>query len=89
MISSWQVQVIQAGSWGGIYFNPRGGRAGIHGPSVDVTHEEFPADWFEGLPVDAYRGKRYTKRRNKYGVRHYTSISNYERLLQIGIIMFQ
>ena len=64
----WVSQVIQAGSWGGIYFNPRGGRAGIHGPSVDVTHEEFPADWFEGLPVDAYRGKRYNKRRNKYGV---------------------
>ena len=38
-------QVIQAGSWGGCYFNPRGGRAGIFGRVVDITHEEFPADW--------------------------------------------
>ena len=62
-------QVIQAGSWGGCYFNPRGGRPGIYGPSVDVTHEEFPADWFEGLADDQYRGRRYEIPRNKYRVR--------------------
>ncbi len=62
-------QVIQAGSFGGCYFNPRGGRPGIYGPSVDVTHEEFPADWFEGLADDQYRGRRYQISRNKYGVR--------------------
>ena len=61
--------MIQAGSWGGIYFNPRGGRPGIHGPTVDVTHEEFPADWFEGLPIEGYRGRRYDTKRNKYKVR--------------------
>ena len=60
--------MIQAGSWGGIYFNPSGGRAGIYGPTVDVTHEEFPQEWFKGLSVDEYRGRRYNKSRNKYGV---------------------
>ena len=36
---------------------------------MDVTHEEFPADWFEGLADDQYRGRRYQIPRNKYGVR--------------------
>lgn len=66
------LQVIQAGTWGGIYFNPRGGRPGIYGSTVDVTHEEFPVDWFEGLPPEAFRGRRYDTRRNKYRVRHWT-----------------
>ena len=29
-------QVIQAGSWGGVYFNPRGGKAGIKGRGRDA-----------------------------------------------------
>lgn len=61
-------QVIQAGSFGGIYFNPRGGKPGLK-PSVDVTHTEFPAAWFEGLAPGAYRGRTYTVARNKYGVK--------------------
>lgn len=62
-------QVIQAGSFGGIYFNPRGGKPGIKGPSVAITHQEFPADWFEGLPPKAYRARVYTRGANKYGVK--------------------
>lgn len=62
-------QVIQAGSWGGVYFNPRGGKAGIKGRDVDVAHEEFPKDWFEGLKDEQYRARRYDHRRNKYGVK--------------------
>ena len=34
-------QVIQAGTWGGCYFHPRGGKQGIRGPCA-ITHEEFP-----------------------------------------------
>jgi hypothetical protein len=56
------------GIFGGIYFNPRGGRRGILASSVKISHKEFPSDWFEGLDKDSYCGKIYDKRRNKYGV---------------------
>ena len=56
-------QVIQAGTWGGCYFHPRGGKQGIRGP-CNITHEEFPKDWFAGLKPDQYRSRRYDKDRN-------------------------
>ncbi|KAL4858951.1 Volume-regulated anion channel subunit [Chlorella vulgaris] len=62
-------QVIQAGSFGGIYFNPRGGKPGIRGKEVAIDHREFPADWFQGLPKKAYVARTYTKGTNKYGVK--------------------
>lgn len=53
-----------------IYFNPKGGRPGIISPKgVDITHEQFPADWFEGLRPEQYRGRKYTIPINKYGVK--------------------
>jgi len=61
-------QVIRAGSFGGIYFNPKGGKAGIKGRLVDVGTEEYPAEWFSGLPRDSYAGRRYRKEVNKHGV---------------------
>ncbi len=54
-----------------IYFNPKGGRAGIWGPTVDIDHKEFPADWFEGLPEKMYLARKYDKATNKYGARHH------------------
>lgn len=52
-----------------IYFNPRGGRPGIISPKgVDIDHKEFPADWFEGLEPDMYRGRKYRTEVNKYKV---------------------
>ena len=62
-------QVIRAGSWGGVYFNPRGGKAGVNGRDVAVTHAEFPDAWFAGLKPDAYRARRYDASRNKYRVK--------------------
>lgn len=62
-------QVIRAGSWGGVYFNPRGGKAGIKGRDVAVSPDEFPKDWFDGLKADAYKARRYDIKRNKYGVK--------------------
>jgi hypothetical protein len=52
-----------------IYFNPKGGRPGIWGPSVDIDPKEFPADWFEGLPDKMYQARRYDTKTNKYGVK--------------------
>ncbi|PRW44939.1 Cysteine histidine-rich domain [Chlorella sorokiniana] len=62
-------QVIRAGSFGGIYFNPVGGKPGILGKRVEVSHEEFPADWFAGLPKKQYAARIYTFSTNKYGVK--------------------
>lgn len=61
-------ECIQSGIFGGIYFNPKGGRPGILGPSVKITHKEFPEDWFEGLDDDMFKGNVYDKRKNMYGV---------------------
>ena len=52
-----------------IYFNPTGGKPGILGKSVAVSHTDHPADWFEGLPPKAYQARIYTKSVNKYGVK--------------------
>ena len=63
-------QVVRAGSFGGIYFNPRGGKPGMikykHGVPIDAA--DYPASWFEGLPDRWYKGRRYDKSVNKYGV---------------------
>ena len=61
-------QCIQSGIFGGIYFNPKGGRPGILSSSVKITHKEFPKDWFEGMDAKEYRGRVYDKTKNKYGV---------------------
>lgn len=61
-------ECIQSGIFGGIYFNPRGGKPGIRSKHVDIDYREFPADWFEGLDEKDYRGLTYDKTRNKYGV---------------------
>lgn len=53
-----------------IYFNPIGGRPGIISPhGIDVSADEFPSDWFEGLADDMYKARRYVNDRNKYKVR--------------------
>ncbi|KAK9809387.1 hypothetical protein WJX73_000283 [Symbiochloris irregularis] len=63
-------QVIQAGSFGGIYFNPKGGKPSIkHPKGVDVSHTEFPEDWFEGLHPDYYIARKYVAKRNKFQVK--------------------
>ena len=62
-------QMIEAGVFGGCYFNPRGGKKGIFGSSVDIDHREFPASWFEGVPERLYLSRRYYVPTNKYGVK--------------------
>ena len=62
-------QMIEAGVFGGRYFNPRGGKKGILGSSVDIDHREFPASWFVGLPERLYVSRRYNIPTNKYGVK--------------------
>lgn len=61
-------QVIQAGSWGGCYFNPIGGKPGIHGP-VAVSWKDHPSEWFAGLPESMHSSRRYNVPTNFYGVK--------------------
>lgn len=67
-------QCIRAGIFGGVYFNPIGGKPGTHTtPSgrrkrIDVDHREFPPGWFRGVPESMYLARRYDRRVNKYGV---------------------
>ena len=61
-------ECIQKGIFGGIYFNPRGGKPGILGASVQIDHKEFPKDWFEGLNKSMYCARRYDRNVNKYKV---------------------
>jgi hypothetical protein len=62
-------QCIEAGVFGGCYFNPRGGKAGIFGRDVAVSHDEFPAQWFANVDDALYRSRRYNIRTNKYRVK--------------------
>ena len=61
-------QVIRAGSWGGCYFHPRGGKQGVRGP-CDIDAKEFPREWFEGAAPREYRNRRYARETNMYGVK--------------------
>ncbi len=61
-------QVVRAGTWGGCYFHPRGGKPGIRGPCA-IDPKEFPAAWFDGLDQSMYASRRYNIPTNLYGVK--------------------
>eukprot|EP00854_Cymbomonas_tetramitiformis_P001571 gene1571-2205_t len=63
------VQMIRAGIFGGCYFHPRGGKPGIFTREIAVNHEEYPAEWFEGVPKHLYHNRRYDIKLNKYAVK--------------------
>lgn len=59
-------ECIKAGIFGGIYFNPVGGRPGILSRHIDIDHTEFPKSWFSGVPESFYLSKKYNPDVNKY-----------------------
>ena len=69
-------QMLQAGMHGGIYFNPLGGKPGILYPRgrypkgiPGVGIDEFPKEWFAGVPPELYRSRRYSTAHNRYRVK--------------------
>jgi len=63
-------ECIRSGIFGGCYFNPRGGKAGIFGRDVSIAANEFPAEWFEGVDPGMYSSRRYNaKAINKFKVK--------------------
>ena len=69
-------EMLLLGMHGGIYFNPKGGKPGVKFPRSKypdgipgVTINEFPVEWFEGVPRELYASRRYDCARNAYKVK--------------------
>eukprot|EP00310_Coccolithus_braarudii_P011750 CAMPEP_0183361562 /NCGR_PEP_ID=MMETSP0164_2-20130417/62173_1 /TAXON_ID=221442 /ORGANISM="Coccolithus pelagicus ssp braarudi, Strain PLY182g" /LENGTH=284 /DNA_ID=CAMNT_0025536187 /DNA_START=64 /DNA_END=915 /DNA_ORIENTATION=- len=62
-------ECIRKGIFGGCYFNPRGGKAGIFASEVAIDHSEFPAAWFTGISQEFYISRRYNVPTNAYKVK--------------------
>lgn len=60
-------ECIHAGIFGGIYFNPIGGKPGIISRRVDIDFKEFPKLWFP-KEKRMYINNVYDKSINKYKV---------------------
>lgn len=52
-------EIIRMGSFGGTYFNPTDKK-------IAISVEEFPTDWFEGLPIEFYYSKKYNAKINHF-----------------------
>eukprot|EP00446_Apocalathium_sp_SHHI-4_P061938 CAMPEP_0177422192 /NCGR_PEP_ID=MMETSP0368-20130122/71198_1 /TAXON_ID=447022 ORGANISM="Scrippsiella hangoei-like, Strain SHHI-4" /NCGR_SAMPLE_ID=MMETSP0368 /ASSEMBLY_ACC=CAM_ASM_000363 /LENGTH=225 /DNA_ID=CAMNT_0018892115 /DNA_START=57 /DNA_END=732 /DNA_ORIENTATION=- len=62
-------ECLRKGIFGGCYFNPKGGKPGIFGREVAISHEEFPASWFQGVDPSLYMSRRYNVPTNMHGVK--------------------
>jgi len=62
-------EIIQAGTFGGCYFNPRGGKKGFLKRPILVTSKEFPEEWFENMSKGLYENRVYKSHRNLYQVK--------------------
>lgn len=68
--------MLRKGMHGGIYWNPKGGKPGVKYPRSShpkgipgVTIDEYPVEWFEGVPKDLYLSRRYSTAHNCYRVK--------------------
>ena len=69
-------EMLRKGMHGGIYWNPKGGKPGIRYPRnkfpkgiPGVSIDEFPKEWFEGVPKELYLSRRYSTSNNCYKVK--------------------
>ena len=69
-------EMLQRGMHGGIYFNPKGGKPGVKYPRSKYPNgipgvgvEEFPKEWFEGVPKALYLSRKYSTAHNMYKVK--------------------
>jgi hypothetical protein len=62
-------EAIRKGIFGGCYFNPRGGKPGVFGREVAVSHAEFPPEWFAGVSEHLFASRKYHVPTNHYGVK--------------------
>ena len=64
-------EIIQLGSFGGIYFNDCNGK-------IDINSNEFPEDWFEGLEESQYKSAKYNKKVNYFNIKSGLSQEEWE-----------
>ena len=64
-------EVIQLGSFGGIYFYDNGGK-------ININHKEFPSDWFKGLDEFQFKSKKYNRKVNYFKVKSGLSQEEWE-----------
>ncbi len=64
-------EVIQMGSFGGIYFNNEGGK-------IDIDYKEFPSNWFENLDKSYFMSEKYLKKVNYFNVKSGLSQEEWE-----------
>ena len=64
-------EVIQSGSFGGIYFNSSN-------ELIDINSNEFPIDWFEGLKEYQYQSAKYNKKVNLFKIKSGLSQEEWE-----------
>ena len=65
-------EIIQMGSFGGTYFNPTE-------RNIDIDVNEFPYDWFEGLPTEFYYSKKYNRKINYFKIKCGQSQEEWEK----------
>ena len=63
--------VIQLGSFGGIYFYDNGGK-------LAIDSNEFPKDWFEGLDESQYKSEKYNRKVNYFKIKSGLSQEEWE-----------
>ena len=70
--------VIQLGSFGGIYFYDNGGK-------LAIDSNEFPRDWFEGLDESQYKSEKYNRKVNYFKIKSGLSQEEWEE--KVGLIL--
>ena len=65
-------EVIQLGSFGGIYFHNKEGK-------IDIDYKEFPSNWFEGLADYEFKSSKYYKKVNFFKIKSGLSQEEWEK----------
>ena len=65
-------EVIQLGSFGGVYFHNKDGE-------IDIDYKEFPSNWFEGLEDYEFKSPKYYKKVNFFKIKSGLSQEEWEK----------
>ena len=66
-------EIIQMGSFGGTYFHPTD-------RNIDIDMNEFPPEWFVGLPTEFYYSKKYIRKVNYFKTKCGQSQEEWEKM---------
>jgi hypothetical protein len=72
-------EIIQMGSFGGTYFHPTS-------RDININVNEFPSDWFAGLPTESYCSEKYNRKVNYFNIKCGLSQEKWEKMGWINSI---